>query len=314
MKAAAWRERVMPQKDKGAMNSRQIECFLVTGKLLNFTKAAESLYLPQSAVSRYISSLEKELGTKLFLRENNRRITLSDEGKVYYNLFQRFSAELSNTRKLLTDSSSVVRLGYNVGWNLSAFLPKVIEGCRAALPDFRITLQCLGMQELVSALANHRLDAVITMEDNLEQETEIECRRITSIQRTIVYSELLKGYQHISDPSDFYSYDFFIADAPHMREVFESTEKVFHPYQFVPRLTSVPNLETAFAFIENGLGVALLDEWCQSLHTPGVHRVDLDEYLPIALGWHRHSVDPAIAVMLDELTAYFERQPEGRNA
>ena len=42
---------------------------------MNFTKAAEKLYIPQPAVSRYIAALEKELGVALFARESSRSIS-----------------------------------------------------------------------------------------------------------------------------------------------------------------------------------------------------------------------------------------------
>ena len=61
---------------------------------MNFTRAAENLLLPQPAVSRYISALEKELGAQLFLRENSRKVALTEAGKAYYNLFQRTYLEL----------------------------------------------------------------------------------------------------------------------------------------------------------------------------------------------------------------------------
>lgn len=63
------------------MNDRQIKAFLEAARLLNFTKAAEKLYVPQSQVSRAIAALEKELGTVLFERENSRSITLSPAGR-----------------------------------------------------------------------------------------------------------------------------------------------------------------------------------------------------------------------------------------
>lgn len=276
-----------------------------TGKFLNFTKAAESLYLPQPAVSRYISALEKELGTTLFIRESNRKITLSDAGKVYYNLFQRFQAEFENTQKLLADRSSVLRLGYNAGWNLSSFLPHVVTVCRDAVPDFRLNLECRGFQELLNALTEQKLDAIITMEDYLEKEPEVEFQRITSIRRTIVYSELLPGYAHIAEAADFYLYDFLLVDDPKVRTLVRETEEVFTAYQFFPRFTTVPNLDTVFAFVENGLGVALLDVWFQNLYAPRIHHIDLDHYLPIAIGWRRHTADSNIAVLRDALTAYF---------
>ena len=56
------------------MNDRQIKAFVEAARLLNFTKAAEKLYVPQSQVSRAIAALEDELGVVLFDRENSRSI------------------------------------------------------------------------------------------------------------------------------------------------------------------------------------------------------------------------------------------------
>ena len=52
------------------MNDRQIKAFVEAARLLNFTKAAEKLYVPQSQVSRAIKGLEDELGVILFDRQN----------------------------------------------------------------------------------------------------------------------------------------------------------------------------------------------------------------------------------------------------
>lgn len=51
------------------MNDRQIKAFVEAARLLNFTKAAEKLYVPQSQVSRAIKGLEDELGVILFDRK-----------------------------------------------------------------------------------------------------------------------------------------------------------------------------------------------------------------------------------------------------
>lgn len=50
------------------MNMRQIEGFCYLAQTLNFSKAAEMLYITQPAFSRMIVSLEEELECKLFVR------------------------------------------------------------------------------------------------------------------------------------------------------------------------------------------------------------------------------------------------------
>ncbi len=50
------------------MDLKQLEIFLAVVKFHSFSKAAEQLYLTQPTVSAHISTLEKELGTRLIIR------------------------------------------------------------------------------------------------------------------------------------------------------------------------------------------------------------------------------------------------------
>lgn len=65
------------------MNTQQLECFICVADKLNFTKAAEELFLSTPTVTHHIKNLEKELGTKLFIR-NSRMVQLTDNGKLFY--------------------------------------------------------------------------------------------------------------------------------------------------------------------------------------------------------------------------------------
>ena len=54
------------------MNTVQLECFVTVAEYLNFSKASQVLKITQPAVTHQIQALEKELGTKLFLRTARR--------------------------------------------------------------------------------------------------------------------------------------------------------------------------------------------------------------------------------------------------
>ena len=292
------------------MNDKQIECFLETGKYLSFTKAAQNLYLPQPAVSRYISALEQELGTTLFVRENSRNIALSEPGKVYFNFFQRYYAEFTNIRRMLSNSTTLIRLGYNVGWNVSYFLPEVVRKCREIDPDFNIIFECLGFKELTHSLEDKRLDAIITTNDYLENRTEFVRNKFTSIDRIIVYSELLPGFESVKSPKDLSEYTFYMVDDPRIGELCQDIEIIFRPYGFVPKFTAAANISTVFANIENGLGVAVLDGWYQGIHHPGIHTLKLNKDLPISMAWHRNTVSPSIELLYNQLAEHFNMHKE----
>ena len=288
------------------MNEKQIECFLEAGKHLNFTKAAQNLYLPQPAVSRYISALEQELGVSLFNRENSRNISLSDEGTLYFNFFQRYYAELNNIRKMLSGTSIVLRVGYNIGWNVSSFLPSVVKACREQNPDFKISFECLCFRDLVQAINDKHLDAIITTDDYVEGKTDLVRHKITSVPRIVVYSQLLPEFENINTAADLADYTFYMIDDPKVGALCQDVELLFRPFGFVPKFTAVPNINTVFAAVENGLGVAVLDNWYQGIHHPGIHFLTLDDSLDISIAWHRSTISPALDLLYEKIKEHYK--------
>ena len=292
------------------MNSRQIECFLAAARHLNFTRAAEAMMLPQPAVSRYISTLENELGAPLFDRVNNRKVVLTEAGKRYFNFFQRFSLEFLRIQNMLSGGASVLRLGYNTGWNLAGFLPEVIRECRQLVPDFQVYLECLDFGNLINGLKEQQLDAVLSMENYLNQEADLEVSRITDLSRYIVYSDQLKGVDQAASPADFHAYDFFIVDDLRVWQICQEAEEMFQPYHFVPHFVTVRNLDTVIACVENGLGVAILDEWFSHIHADGIHAMQLDSSLRIALGRQGNIQMPIVDLFCDVLSDHFRQSGE----
>ena len=66
------------------MELRVLRYFLAAVREESISKAAESLHLTQPTLSRQIMELEEELGIKLLNRgKKNRKVTLTDEGKLF---------------------------------------------------------------------------------------------------------------------------------------------------------------------------------------------------------------------------------------
>ena len=61
------------------MDIKNLQCFMAVAEQLNFSRAAQSLYISQPSLSIRISALEEELGTKLFKR-THQKVYLTDEG------------------------------------------------------------------------------------------------------------------------------------------------------------------------------------------------------------------------------------------
>lgn len=65
------------------MTTQQLQCFLRVAERLNFTKAAQELYLSVPTVTHHIQNLETELGTKLLIR-TSRKVQLTPAGISFY--------------------------------------------------------------------------------------------------------------------------------------------------------------------------------------------------------------------------------------
>ena len=86
------------------MELRQLRYFVAVADTLNFSRASESLFLSQSALSRQISDLEDELGIRLFDRDN-RNVTLTEAGRLLLGEAREVLLRTDKIRPLLHDVS-----------------------------------------------------------------------------------------------------------------------------------------------------------------------------------------------------------------
>lgn len=123
------------------MNLKSIEYFLITAEEMNFTRAAERLYISQQALSSHIKRLEEEYSVRLFQRKPALQLTLEGEQMVFYG-----KQILDSEKKMLaafSDISTNCRGALKVGISRlrsNVFFPDISKYYRPSHPNISIEL------------------------------------------------------------------------------------------------------------------------------------------------------------------------------
>lgn len=120
------------------MKIKQLEVFVAVADCRSFSGAARALYLSQPTVSAYISSLEKELGAKLFAR-NTKAVHVTEQGRLLYRyaremlalqnkIFEVFAGDSHKEQARLVVAASTVPSRYLLADILAGYKEKYPHG------------------------------------------------------------------------------------------------------------------------------------------------------------------------------------------
>lgn len=143
---------------------KPLRAFFQVARLGSVSRAALALALSQPAVTLQVQALERAVGVDLFDR-NGRRLLLSREGEVFYELArplmeglegldgafrERLQALDAETLDIAAGSSTIVYL-----------LPGIVEAFRERHPEVDLRLHHVGGEEGLDLLRSERVDFAV---------------------------------------------------------------------------------------------------------------------------------------------------------
>ena len=144
------------------MELKQILCFVMVAEELNFTSAAQKLYLSQPGLSRHIQNLERELGVVLFDRDN-KSVALTPEGLQFLSTARELlhaSRDMLYTAKCLREGmQGKLKIGYQ--GSARHVLPPLLRNFRKNHPEILITLEQRGAEQLLQQVQDGALDLAV---------------------------------------------------------------------------------------------------------------------------------------------------------
>ncbi len=143
---------------------KQLRAFCMTAKLGTLSRAAEALFLSQPSISLQIAALEREFGKRLMQR-SGRRVTLSREGEMLYELALPLVDGLDGLDQAFRgkiDGLDAGELNIAAGTStIQYLLPPLVQAFRKQQPLVRLQLHNVTGSDGLAMLRSDQVDFAV---------------------------------------------------------------------------------------------------------------------------------------------------------
>lgn len=269
------------------MNTRQLEYFVSLAETLSFTKTAQKFYISQTAVTKQIKTLEHNLNTKLFNR-NNHRVELTPAGNVFLTQAKAilYKIEEATERVRLTTVGFVgfLRIGFVKGYEKTSFSDLIFKLFNQ-YPNISITFFRGTEKELYNKVLSSELDIIF----NTFNDKEIT---------PLLDKYLIKRYS--------------LNVIVHPTHQLASRKSVLNKELIGENIFSyndLDDIESILLMVSANMGIAILPSYCfrylnHSQHLMMLSLEDTNEYVDIAAIWSKENSNtalPRIIQIINEL-------------
>ncbi len=244
------------------MNSRQLQYAIALAEERNFSQLAEKLNITQSALSKQILSLEKDLGIKLFDRTTT-PLVLTPAGEFFIQHAQKLLYEEKQLFQAMDSFRNGEKGRLLIGispFRCTYLIPHIVKKVRDQFPGVQVVLHEAGSDILRKEAAEGNFDFAIVnlpVNESVLEITPIEPDKLVlAVPKAL--ASLLPGQPN--DELDFSmcrSLPFVVVgQSQEMRQMFN---KLCQSADFSPQIAAeVVGLNTAWALASAGVGAALL--------------------------------------------------------
>ncbi|MFK0295538.1 LysR family transcriptional regulator [Streptomyces sp. NPDC090442] len=142
---------------------RDLRYFLATAEELNFTRAAERLFISQPALSKQIRQLETGLRVRLFHRDR-RTVTLTEAGAALLPRARELLGLWDETQRAVSDAAAAAAAVLTLGVSTSVgrgLLPAIRAQFAERRPNWRIQVRQVSWDDGTAGLAGGTADLAL---------------------------------------------------------------------------------------------------------------------------------------------------------
>lgn len=293
------------------MNMTQIKYFLTVAKYLNFTNAANALYISQPALSRQIQIIEEEVGCILFTR-NSRNVKMTPSAKLLVkeleNIYNEYNIAIAKAQSIYQGLTGELNIGILDGTRVSDLFPHVLGYFHEHHPNVEIKMQYYSFRPLLEKLNSGELDFIITLKFDIEKQENVQYRVIEKTKDHIVMHKdhRLANARKVL-VSDFANDVFIMVSADDSVESPKLILDSFARAGVKPKIRFAPNIQTEMLWVQAGIGVCILDSRNTLNGSDDVRFVEVDSVSDpsLSLVWEKNNNNPYLKTFVDNFT-YFD--------
>jgi len=142
------------------MNLNQLRAFFLAARERSITKAAESLYVTQPAVTMQIKSLEQDLEVKLF-RKYGKNLELTEAGTVLFGYAEKIFEIVEEMEYVLKGHAASTHGSLTIGTTRSFarhLMPGLLSRFQKRYPKVKVILKVGSSQEIVDGVLDFVYD------------------------------------------------------------------------------------------------------------------------------------------------------------
>lgn len=244
-------------------NIKQLEAFIQVADYCSFSKAAKGLYLTQPTISTHIAGLERELHTRLFVR-NTKEVRLSEDGEKLYGyakqmldiekkIDEEFGQVPNEDTHFIRIAASTIPSQY--------LLPKVLAKFNEKYPQNQIEILEMDSEKVVEKVLNHQADIGF----NGTVLEKAKCKYIPFyVDELIVITPYNQKYQNLLKKTKIS--DWITTEPMILREIGSGTRKMAEKYLLkqgvnlrnLNIIANIANQETIKRSVANGMGISII--------------------------------------------------------
>jgi LysR family transcriptional regulator, benzoate and cis,cis-muconate-responsive activator of ben and cat genes len=290
------------------MEIKQLKFFLAVAETLNFTRAAERIGIAQPPLSQRIKSLERELGTALFIR-TKRKVTLTQAGETLL-LHARRLVNGTDHAKAAVRAVCDGRQGVlNVGAIFSTIytlMPRALRTLKATAPHIGVNLREMTIANQLRALREGQIDVGILRPPVEDASVVTEVLYKEHFIAALPADHVLAQQPSVS-VQDFIDNPFIGISPAFSRNYSIVAASAFAPFRDrVKVVHETLDMHTLVALVGAGNGLALVPESLSFVNVPEVVFRPISFVAPsiaVSLAWHIDSTSALLSRFVDAVRA-----------